>query len=119
MHDIIAEIEQQLEGFGGGWAAFLVRALWDHQAGLGRQRAIDAVLEDAINRGRPIPLSFEKTIQATFQQYNSGSNAFRGSAHNDIFEFVGGKGNGVWSLRRGRALAWMASNRRAGDFKIK
>jgi hypothetical protein len=109
MDDFLAEIEKQIERLGGGWAAYLVRALWDHPTGLDRQRVIDAVLEEALTRGRPIPRSFENTIQATFQQHNSASNAFRGSAHNDIFEFVGDKGSGVWGLRRAQALAWMAT----------
>lgn len=117
MDDFFADLDKQIERLGGGWAAYLVRALWDHQMGLDRQLVIDAVLEDALDRGRPVPPSFESTIQASFQQHNSASNAFRGSADNDIFKFVGGKGSGVWVLHRARALAWMAANGRVCDFR--
>ncbi len=117
MDDFFADIDKQIERLGGGWAAYLVRALWDHPMGLDRQLVIDAVLEDALDRGRPVPPSFEGTIQATFQQHNSASNVFRASADSDIFEFVGGKGSGVWGLHRARALAWMAANGRTCDFE--
>lgn len=77
MDDFFADIDEQIERLGGGWAAYLVRALWNHQVGLDRQLVIDAVLEDALDRGRPVPPSFESTIQATFQQHNSASNVQR------------------------------------------
>lgn len=76
------------------------------------------MLEDALDRGMPIRRSFKDIIQATFQQHNSASAVFRGSAHDDIFEFVGGKGGGLWGLRRAKALAWMAANGRACDFTL-
>lgn len=118
MDDILAELDVQIERQGGGWTAFLIRALWNHPAGLSRQHVLDAVLEDALVRGVPTRRSFKDIIQATFQQHNSGSAVFRGSVHDDIFEFVGGKGSGVWGLHRAKALAWVATNGRTCDFKL-
>jgi hypothetical protein len=118
MEDFFADIDSQIERLGGGWAAYLVRALWQRPGGLSRQQVIDAVLEDALDRGKQIPLSFVGTIQSTFQQYNSASSVFRREDKDDIFEFVGGKGSGMWRLRRSPALAWMAANGRACDFDL-
>ncbi len=117
MDEFFADIDKQIERLGEGWAAYLVRALWDHPSGLSRQQVVDAVLEDALDRGKQIPHSFESTIQSTFQQHNSASSVFRRQAKDDIFEFVGGKGSGVWGLHRARALAWMAATGRACDFR--
>lgn len=118
MDDFFADLDKHLERLGGGWAAYLVRALWDHPGGLSRQQVMDTVLEDALDRGKRVPLSFESTIQSTFQQHNSASNVFRRQAEDDIFDFVGGKGSGTWRLRRARALAWMAANGRTCDFDL-
>lgn len=118
MDDIFAELDAQVERLGGSWTAYLIRALWNHPTGLSRQQVLDVVLEDALDRGMPIRRSFKDIIQATFQQHNSASAVFRGSAHDDIFEFVGGKGGGLWGLRRAKALAWMAANGRACDFTL-
>lgn len=118
MDDIIAELDRIVERMGGEWAAYLIRALWPHRYGLCRQLALDAVLEDALNRGRRIPVSFENTIQSTFQSHCSASAVFRGNQARDIFEFVGNVGSGVWAVRRERALAWMARHNRSCDFCI-
>jgi hypothetical protein len=118
MDDFFADMDKHIERFGGAWAAYLVRALWDHPGGLSREQVIDAVLEDALARGRPTPRSLESTLQSTFQQHNSASSMFRRKAEDDILEFVGGKGSGTWRLRRPRALAWMATNARACDFEL-
>ena len=118
MDDIFSHLDAQVERLGGSWTAYLVRALWNHPDGLSRHQVVDAVLEDALARGMPTRRSFRDIIQATFQQHNSGSEVFRGSAHDDIFQFVGGKGRGIWGLHRAKALAWMAANGRTCDFKI-
>lgn len=76
------------------------------------------MLEDALDRGMPTRRTFKDIIQDNFQQHSSASAGFRGSDHDDIFEFVGGKGSGVWSLRRAKALAWMAANGRTCDFTL-
>lgn len=120
MTDIFSEIEiitQRCNG--GGWAAFIIRALWPYENGLSRKEVIDAVLEEALDRGMRTPKSFADTLQATFQRHNSGSKAYRASKNANLFQFVGVKGSGVWGLNRDTALAWMAANRRACDFAVK
>jgi len=118
MDEFFAELDEQIEQFGGSWTAYIIRALWHHKHGLGRQDVIDAILEDALNRGRTTPATFADVLQSTFQKHNRNSAVFRGADCDDIFQFVGGKGSGVWAVHRAKALAWMAANGRSGDFII-
>ena len=64
-----------------------------------------------------LELSRSTTEDALRMELHRLDDAFRGSADNDIFKFVGGKGSGVWGLHRARALAWMAATGRVCDFR--
>lgn len=119
MDDIFAELDEQVERLGGSWTAYIVRALWHHPKGLSRQNVIEAVRQDALERGHPIPATFGEVLSATFQKHNSGSNGFRGGERDNIFRFCGGKGSGMWALHRSKALAWMAANGRTCDFFLR
>ena len=115
MDDFFTEIDEMIYRFGGSWTAYLVRALWSHSEGLARPDVLGAVMRDAWQRGRTIPATFPDVIQATFQQHNRGSDVFRADACQDIFRFVGRKGDGVWALNPVRAMAWLIANGRERD----
>ena len=118
MDDIFEKLEEEIYRAGGGWCAFLVRALWPYTNGLSRHDTLKAVRADALGRANEIPPTFDDVLQSTFQQHNSGSDVFRRDASHDIFRFVGKKGEGRWAVNRKKALAWMALNGRASDFVI-
>ena len=115
MDDFFKELDDEIYQYGGSWTAYLFRILLPHKQGLTRQDAIAAVKRDALRRGRPIPASFPDVIQSTLQQHNSESDVFRSDGSQDIFHFVGGKGTGVWALKREQARSWMIANGRAAD----
>lgn len=119
MDNFFEELDQEIYHLGGSWTCFLIRALWPHTNGMSRKDTQDFVIEDALDRGRRLPVSFSDVIQSTFQKHNSGSNVFCGDPNRDIFRFVGKKGSGFWALNREAALIWMANNGRAADFSIK
>jgi hypothetical protein len=79
------------------------------------------VIERIYNMRHPsglnMPKKFEDTVQSAYNHYCSQSLVVQkrgGKPEEELFYQVGGKGSGVWAVRRERAREWL----RRHDFEV-
>ena len=88
----------------------LIEFLLPHTNGIGRRQVIISLEVARKKKGLPIPEAFEEAIQSAFNQHTSQSYVFqkrKAPPSDDVFYSPGGKGSGVWAVRKDRAIAWL------------